>query len=196
MLVFPGDTLEPDGSAHLAGNGAYFDEGPKGSVIRASVVGQVTIEIADGGKKHYSVVSRGDTGADMKLDVDDYVLARATKVLQQQVAVDIIIAGDVKLRLVAKGLIRREDMRASETDTLVMTDCFRPGDIIRCKVLSLGDRRQYFLGTAEKSCGVVYAKSRTSQELMVPVKGGFLDPKTQIKEMRIVAEAEGEENDR
>lgn len=193
MIVCPGDTLEADGGAHLAGSGAYFDESPKGSVIRASVTGVVSVEVVEGSKKQYSVVPRS-AGGDMKLDVNDYVLAQATKVMQHQVAVQIVVAGDVKLRLAAKGMIRREDMQVSETDTLVMTNCFRPGDIIRCKVLSLGDRRQYFLGTAEKSCGVVYAKSATSQELMVPVKSGsetyMLDETTQIKELRIVAQTE------
>ena len=38
-------------------------------------------------------------------------------------------------------------------------DCFRPGDVVRAKVVSLGDARSYFLSTAEKELGVVYAKS-------------------------------------
>jgi hypothetical protein len=38
-------------------------------------------------------------------------------------------------------------------------DCFRPGDIVRAKVTSLGDARTYYLSTAENELGVVYAKS-------------------------------------
>jgi exosome complex RNA-binding protein Csl4 len=42
---------------------------------------------------------------------------------------------------------------------VVMYDCFRPGDIVRAKVLSLGDARSYHLSTADNSLGVVRAKS-------------------------------------
>jgi len=40
-----------------------------------------------------------------------------------------------------------------------MYDCFRPGDVVRAKVLSLGDARSYYLTTADNSLGVVHAKS-------------------------------------
>lgn len=40
-----------------------------------------------------------------------------------------------------------------------MYDCFRPGDIVRAKVISLGDARSYYLSTADNSLGVVHAKS-------------------------------------
>lgn len=40
-----------------------------------------------------------------------------------------------------------------------MYDCFRPGDVVRAKVLSLGDARSYYLTTAANSLGVVHAKS-------------------------------------
>lgn len=42
---------------------------------------------------------------------------------------------------------------------VVMYDCFRPGDVVRAKVLSLGDARSYYLTTADNSLGVVHAKS-------------------------------------
>lgn len=37
--------------------------------------------------------------------------------------------------------------------------CFRPGDVVRAEVLSLGDARSYHLTTAKNELGVVYAKS-------------------------------------
>lgn len=40
-----------------------------------------------------------------------------------------------------------------------MYDCFRPGDIVRAEVLSLGDSRSYYLSTSKNHLGVVYAKS-------------------------------------
>lgn len=46
---------------------------------------------------------------------------------------------------------------------------FRPGDLVRAQVVSLGDSRSYFLSTASNDCGVVYAKS-TSGELLQPLR--------------------------
>lgn len=40
-----------------------------------------------------------------------------------------------------------------------MSECFRPGDIIRAEVVSLGDARSYYLTTSRNELGVVYAKS-------------------------------------
>lgn len=40
---------------------------------------------------------------------------------------------------------------------------FRPGDLIRAQVVSLGDSRSYFLSTARNDCGVVYAKSTSGE---------------------------------
>ena len=35
-----------------------------------------------------------------------------------------------------QGIIRRSDVRASNTDSLKMWDCFRPGDVVRASVVS------------------------------------------------------------
>lgn len=32
---------------------------------------------------------------------------------------------------------------------VVIYDCFRPGDVVRAEVLSLGDARSYYLSTAK-----------------------------------------------
>ena len=41
---------------------------------------------------------------------------------------------------------------------------FRPGDLVRAQVVSLGDSRSYFLSTARNDCGVVYAKSTSGKQ--------------------------------
>lgn len=53
-------------------------------------------------------------------------------------------------------------MRATEIDKVVMHDSFRPGDIVRAEVVSLGDARSYYLMTAKNELGVVFAKSATA----------------------------------
>ncbi len=47
-------------------------------------------------------------------------------------------------------------------DKVELIACFRPGDLVRAAVLSLGDSRSYLLTTARNELGVVSAKSATS----------------------------------
>ena len=58
-------------------------------------------------------------------------------------------------------------MRATEADKVEVYSSFRPGDLVRAEVVSLGDARSYFLSTARNELGVVYAKS---------VEGAVPDP--------------------
>ena len=54
---------------------------------------------------------------------------------------------------------RLQDVRATEADKVEIYASFRPGDLVRAEVVSLGDARSYFLSTARNELGVVYAKS-------------------------------------
>ncbi|QLL32507.1 hypothetical protein HG536_0D00290 [Torulaspora globosa] len=58
-----------------------------------------------------------------------------------------------------RGLIRSQDVRATERDTVKIIDCFKPGDIVRAQVLSLGDGTNYYLSTARNDLGVVFARA-------------------------------------
>lgn len=50
-------------------------------------------------------------------------------------------------------------MRAAEIDKVHIASCFRPGDVVKAEVVSLGTSRDYYLSTAQNHLGVVYAKS-------------------------------------
>lgn len=58
--------------------------------------------------------------------------------------------------------------RLTERDKIKMGECFRLGDIVKAKVLSLGDARSYYLSTAANELGVVYA---TSEDGELTVRG-------------------------
>ena len=83
---------------------------------------------------------------------------------------------------------RLPDVRATEIDKVVMSDCFRPGDIVRAMVLSLGDSRSYYLTTAKNELGVVYAKAAVSGMPLVPISWEEMqDPETHAVERRKIA---------
>lgn len=63
------------------------------------------------------------------------------------------------------GIIRTQDVRATERDKVKILSSFRPGDIIRASVISLGDGTNYYLSTAANELGVVFARSSTGQHM-------------------------------
>ncbi|KAF8559196.1 hypothetical protein OG21DRAFT_1403144 [Imleria badia] len=57
------------------------------------------------------------------------------------------------------GVIRTQDIRATEKDKVKIADCFRGGDVVKGLVISLGDARSYYITTARNDLGVVFATS-------------------------------------
>lgn len=63
------------------------------------------------------------------------------------------------------GIIRIQDVRATERDKVKIQNCFKPGDIVRASVLSLGDGTNYYLSTAQNDLGVIFARSTTGEHM-------------------------------
>lgn len=66
----------------------------------------------------------------------DVVTARVLQVNQRFARCSIISIGEHILERNYKGLLRKEDVRATEKDRIEMYKCFRPGDVILAKVVS------------------------------------------------------------
>ncbi|PWW79522.1 hypothetical protein C7212DRAFT_169058, partial [Tuber magnatum] len=64
-----------------------------------------------------------------------------------------------------QGVIRVQDVRATEKDRVRILECFRVGDVVRAVVISLGDQSNYYLSTASNSLGVVVAHSDAGDPL-------------------------------
>lgn len=75
-------------------------------------------------------------------------------------------------------------MRAAEKDKVKIYNSFRPGDIIKAEVISLGDARSYILSTAKNELGVIFATS-VAGATMVPISWQEMQcPKTKAIELR------------
>eukprot|EP00158_Paraphelidium_tribonemae_P009240 Partr_v1_DN28810_c2_g1_i1_m34266 putative exosome component 1 len=72
------------------------------------------------------------------------------------------------LDLINCNFARAQDIRSFDRDTVDMSKCFGPGDIIKAEVISLGDAYSYYLSTAKNDLGVVFAESAGGDQL-VPV---------------------------
>ncbi|GFH17409.1 S1 motif domain-containing protein [Haematococcus lacustris] len=111
---------------------------------------------------------------------------------------------------------RLQDVRSTEIDKVVLHHCFRPGDIVRAEVLSLGDARSYYLTTAKvggllhithttapglpgvkqqrNELGVVYAKSSAGVPMVAVGWEAMQCPMTRVLEPRKVAATQPEGN--
>lgn len=196
--MLPGQLLvdADEAQGHEVGIGAYINN--QGDV-RSCQAGIVVIEThfqntSSMPSTRWSVVHPSITTGNLQtvhcdaaLKIGDVVLCRVAKLMLNQVSCDIIAVDDMQLRTSARGVIRREDIRQTETDQISLLDCFRPGDVLRASVVSLGDSRQYSLSTADQDGGVRFALS-SAGNVMQPVSWlQMQDPVTGLIELRKVA---------
>jgi exosome complex component CSL4 len=108
----------------------------------------------------------------------------------QQVAAEIVAAQYVgRLMHLPEATIRREDIRQNAVDELLLETCFRPGDWVLGRIVSLGDSRRYLVSTAEAELGVVRAyASGIDEQPMMPISWKEMQcPVSGRKEPRKVA---------
>lgn len=122
--------------------------------------------------------------------------ARVEIVNQRFAKCSIICIGDTLLNRPLRGILRKEDVRATEIDRVEIYKNYRPNDIILAKVLPQIEIHTYSLTTAENELGVVIASARglsTSSAIFVPVPmvpvswSEMQCPQTLTKEPRKVA---------
>ncbi|KAG7195553.1 exosome 3'-_5 exonuclease subunit ski4 (Csl4) [Scheffersomyces spartinae] len=87
-----------------------------------------------------------------------------------------------------KGIIRSQDVRSTDRDKVKIVDSFRPGDIVRCLIISLGDGQNYYMSTARNDLGVVFAQSMGGAgDVMFPLDWQSMVDRTGVVEQRKVA---------
>ena len=118
--------------------------------------------------------------------VGSIVLARITRTNRLQASCQIIAIGDSPLFDDFQGVIRAADVRATEKDKVKIASSFRPGDIVRAEVISLGDQQNYFLSTADNRCGVLFAWNELGS-LMYPQDWRTMSSEDGTQEERKVA---------
>jgi len=181
--VAPGDKI---GSATQLepGSGCY----QRGSHIFASAIGTLTI---DGDGDHSNVVrvelEAGRIYASAQiLSIGSKVLCKVGRIMNQQAMVDIVASEDIgALKEHHGGLIRKEDVRLGATEEVKIHECFRPGDVVLARIISLGDSRRFFLTTAENELGVIRAICSSSGKIMAPISWKEMEcPETKVRERR------------
>ncbi|KAL9612387.1 MAG: hypothetical protein Q9167_003027 [Letrouitia subvulpina] len=207
-IVVPGQLLGPS-SKYVPGPGTHLiasqiyaslagrpnvvpplskDQDPKSSASRPTI----SVPRLSSALPNYSVTSLNVSNSNILPTVGSIVICRVTRLMTRQVNVAILIVGGESGEEQVcgdelQGVIRREDIRATEKEKVVVGEGFRVGDIVRGIVISLGDQHNYYLSTAKNEYGVIIAKSEVGNT-MVPISWkGFRDPVTGLTETRKAA---------
>lgn len=159
LIALPGQFL---GSAK-AGTGTY----QSGSNVPSALVGHAVVD-----DENIRVEGRHKSQAagtsNVLPEVNDIILGRVVRITPRQAVVNILVVGSAPLKDEFQGVVRVQDVRMFEKDKVKIHTSFRPDDIVRAEIISLGDQNNYYLSTAKNELGVVFATSETG-ELMVPI---------------------------
>ncbi|KAI1853638.1 hypothetical protein JX265_004030 [Neoarthrinium moseri] len=200
-IAVPGQLLGP-ADQYVAGAGTHIHE----SNLYSSLLGTVAVvqpEKAPGPAKRLTKISALQTPATLPTisvsrtgiserrevlpEVGNTVLCRVTRIQPRQATVAILVVGETVLEAEWQGVIRVQDVRATEKDRVKIYESFRPGDIVRAHVISLGDQANYYLSTASNELGVIMAMSEAGN-VMYPVSWKeYRDAETGLSESRKVA---------
>lgn len=146
---------------------------------------------------------------DQDIPLRAQVIGTVSRITRQAATVTILTVDGRPCRPGFTGQIRSQDVRATEKDKVRTWNCFRPGDVVRAKVvsppydftaspvrltrtilqISLGDSRSSsYLSTAENSLGVLFAVSSATGVALEAVDWQQMrDPSTGEVEPRKVA---------
>lgn len=120
----------------------------------------------------------------------DVVTAKVTVVNPRLVQCTILCVGPSVLARPYRGVLKKEDIKATEKDKVDPYKCYRPGDVILARVLPITEIHSYYLSTAENELGVTIATAEGSPQGvdMIPISWSEMQcPKTLVKEPRKVA---------
>jgi exosome complex component CSL4 len=147
-VAVPGKTLGPT-AKYLAGTGTHIYNGN----VVASLLGKVTVTApakAPGPAKRLTritaprpeelptlSVSRHDKKRDVIPDVNNIVLCKVIRLMPKQAIVSIQQVEQTVLDTEWQGVIRSQDVRATEKDKVKIYESFKPGDVVRAEVVGI-----------------------------------------------------------
>lgn len=146
-VAMPGTVLGP-ATKYGSGPGTHMHDGN----VVSSLLGRVSVTEArrtaapakrpnritapSGGELASISVSREGRRREILPDVGSVVLARVVRLMAKQALVVIQQVGDTVLQTEWQGVIRLQDVRATEKDRVKIHQAFKPGDVVRAQVVS------------------------------------------------------------
>ncbi|ORZ39231.1 hypothetical protein BCR44DRAFT_72803 [Catenaria anguillulae PL171] len=155
-IVVPGERL---GSTQQvkAGPGTYVRAGQ----VFSTIVGSVS----ESGER---IGVQGKNGNSPVPAIGSIVTGRVKRINSRMAVVSVLLVESTPVNQEFEGVIRVDNVRATERDKVQIPSSFRPGDIVRAEVISLGEAHSYILSTARNDLGVIYAQSPAGAT-MIPI---------------------------
>jgi exosome complex component CSL4 len=100
--------------------------------------------------------------------IGDEVYGKVLKVLKSGATVEVLSTKLKPLRTSILGTIKSENVKSDYRD-FDMFECFVPGDIVLCKIISIDQTNYIYLSTSDANHGVVFARSHLTKNIMMPV---------------------------
>lgn len=210
VVAIPGQVIGKI-STHLSGPGTHVAD----SKIYASIIGSVSIiPTSTSTGKPMLTIPRSPSSATTKElagahksetlpAVGDVAICRVIRVQQRQAVCSIVVVNPTadfgstlgNMPHISSALdevhfqavLRREDVRLTEKDRIVMNDMFRVGDLIKAQVINLGDERSFYISTAGNEYGVIMARSEKGNPMVPRSWKDMMDSETGKVELRKVA---------
>jgi exosome complex RNA-binding protein Csl4 len=179
IIAYPGKFLGYIYDYSLGETGVYKKE----DKIFASISGEIIINTSFKPSK----ISVKNQLSEYLPKINDELYLKVTKVTKTIVIGEILATKDKVIRAPIMGLIKSDNLK-QDFKEIDLFECYVPGDIVFCKVLSIDQTNYVYLSTSEPIYGVVFARSPLTKNLMLPVnyeKMMCLD--TNLKENRKVA---------
>lgn len=155
-LVVPGEPLGPT-SNNSPGPGTHIEN----SQIHASLLGSPSAKTTTDKALHpllsiHPPFAQRTQPAPLLPTVGTPIYGRVTRLTRTHAHISILLLSPSTIVAVPfRGLLRTQDVRATEKDKVKLAEAFRVGDIVRAVVISLGDQGGYYLSTAGNEYGVV-----------------------------------------
>lgn len=163
-VVIPGDVLGPE---------SCFSKGPgtriRGDKVYSTLVGKVSIssnEEQPKSKPGISVLHSKGSGLEGVPSIGVLAICQVVNINERQAKVSMLCVRENVLPEPLHGIIRREDIRAMEKDTVEVFHSFRPRDLVRARVIAHGEGQMYVLSTAENELGVVAANCECGSNML------------------------------
>ncbi|KAI8971801.1 hypothetical protein BDF20DRAFT_886519 [Mycotypha africana] len=185
MSTTKGEAVAP---GQRLGYTAEYQQGPgtyeRDGLLYASVVGQRFIDQPTSNDQLPVMRVSREKEQSAVPEVGSVITGKVVRIQPLQAVIAIMVVGNIPCKEDFMGVIRLQDIRATEKDKVKIYNSFRPGDIVKAEVISLGDAKSYYLSTAKNELGVIYATSLAGAT-MIPISWQEMQcPKTKAIELR------------
>ncbi|SOV77832.1 exosome complex component CSL4, putative [Plasmodium reichenowi] len=161
-IVIPGEFLGLQ-SEYINGNNTYLLKGE----IRSSILGQKIINKNNDKKTIISVYNLKPPSLYLP-KIGDIVICKIQRVSFHMIYCYILSSHNIFTKNALKGFILKSDIHINEGELGDNFICFKQGDIIKAKVLSIGQYSSYKLSTVGSELGVIAAFNQKG-EILRPV---------------------------